>query len=315
MRTTAILLVALTLTAGARAERLTPADREALLDSLEKLRETVDSKVDSRFKQALAAYREAVVSDETAIAFYLKCVEKLNFTDEGRKTSDFRAWKHEKEDMLSDTAFRIALRCQLQWLILTLRAASDKTEMASLAPEAQSILDGIFSNAKKLRDHQQVLNQAVTSTVFARIYDIQAPEKKKWPQSPAQIESIYNQVIFPTARGPSNIEKLRAAWIQRIRLEQVRFEEWQLQPKPKGRNASSDAEAEAMKFRDEVLPELQWQMETDLFNNGDESGAATRMLQHIAKHIDHKSSRNWGQQFQDLLTPPAPSEDQSATQP
>jgi hypothetical protein len=315
MRISAILLVALTLTTSARAERLTPADREALLDSLEKLRETVDSKVDSRFKLALAAYREAIVSDETAIAFYLKCTEKLNFTDQGRKPSDFRAWKHDNEEMLSDTAFRVALRCQLQWLILTLRAASDKTDMASLAPEAQSILDGIFTNAKKLRNHQQVLHQAATSTVFARIYEIQPPEKKKWPQSPVQIEAIYEQVIFPTVRGPYNIEKLRAAWIQRIRLEQVRFEEWQLEPKPKGKGGGSDAEAEAMKFRDEVLPELQWQMETDLFTNGDESGAATRMLQHIAKYIDHKSSRNWGQQFQDLLTPPAPSEEQSATQP
>lgn len=312
MRIAAILLAVLGLISGARAERLSPADRETLLDSLEKLRDSVDSKVDARFKQALAAYREACSSEETAIAFYLKCVEKLNFTDQGKKPSEFRAWKHDKEDMLSDTAFRTALRCQLQWLILTLRAASSKTEIGTLAPEAQGILDGIFSNAKKLRDHQQVLNQSVTSTVFARIYEIEAPEKKKWPQSPVQIEAIYSQLVFPTMTGPENIEKLRAAWIQRIRLEQVRFEEWQQAPRPNpsrrgggGGGGGSDAEVEAMKFLDETLPELQWQMEMDLFRNGDESGAAKRMLQHISKHLDHKSSRSWGEQFKNLLAPPA----------
>ena len=304
MRISVILLTLLAMTTGLHAQRLTPADREALLDSLEKLRETVDSKVDSRFKLALNAYREAMVSDETAIAFYLRCVEQLNFTDQGRKQSEFRAWKHDKADMLSDPSFRVALRCQLRWLILTLRAASTKTQIETLAPEAQDILDGIFLNAAKLRNQQQLLNQAVTSTVFAKIFSIETPEQKKWPQSPVQIEGIFTQVVFPTMAGPENIAKLRAAWIKRIRLEQIRFEEWQLPPKTNRKGGGSDSEVEAMKFATETLPDLQWQMEMDLFRNGDESGAAKRMIQHIGKYIDHKSSRNWGEQFRSLLAPP-----------
>ena len=56
----------------------------------------------------------------------------------------------------------------------------------------------------------------------------------------------------------------------------------------------------------ETLPELQWQMEMDLFRNGDEGGAAMRMLAHIEKHLNHKSAREWGEQFKNLLSPKPP---------
>lgn len=256
--------------------------------------------MDARFKQALAAYREACSSEETAIAFYLKCVESSISPTKGRSPLIPRV-----EDSTRRTCSPIrpsAPPCAANSSGYPHAARGFLQDRGSApGPEAQGILDGIFSNAKKLRDHQQVLNQSVTSTVFARIYEIEAPEKKKWPQSSAQIEAIYSQLVFPTMTGPENIEKLRAAWIQRIRLEQVRFEEWQQAPRPNpsrrgggGGGGGSDAEVEAMKFLDETLPELQWQMEMDLFRNGDESGAAKRMLQHISKHLDHKSSRSRG---------------------
>ncbi len=59
------------------------------------------------------------------------------------------------------------------------------------------------------------------------------------------------------------------------------------------------------RFLIETVPELQWQMEVDLFRSGDESGAAMRMLGHLEKHLNHKSARDWGEQFKNLLKPKA----------
>jgi hypothetical protein len=55
----------------------------------------------------------------------------------------------------------------------------------------------------------------------------------------------------------------------------------------------------------ETVPKLQWEMEVDLYNSGDERGAAVRMLAHIEKNIAHPSAREWGEQFKTLLKPKA----------
>ena len=57
------------------------------------------------------------------------------------------------------------------------------------------------------------------------------------------------------------------------------------------------------KFLIETQPKLQWDMEIDLFRNGDESGAAVRMLAHLEKHLTHPSAREWGKEFEELLKP------------
>jgi hypothetical protein len=60
------------------------------------------------------------------------------------------------------------------------------------------------------------------------------------------------------------------------------------------------------KFLAETQPSLQWEMETDLFRHGDESGAAVRMLAHLEKNLSHPAAREWGKQFEALLKPAAP---------
>lgn len=311
MRTLATLICAAMLTSAARAESLSPTDREALLDHLEKLQESVDSKVDARFRMAIAAYREAVSSDDAAAAFYLKCIEKLNFIDQKKKASEFREWKHSQSEHLNDPAFKSALRYQLQWLILTLKASSEKNDPKSLTLEAQEVVDSIFNNAEKLKSQEQTLNQAVTSTVFAKIYELEPPAKSKWPATPMQLEAVYKQVILPPLESPAHLDKLRAAWIKRIRQEEIRFTTWQDPARLAKKNplASVESSPAYEKFLDESIPELQWQMEMDLFRSGDEGGAAKRMLAHIEKHLTHKSSRNWSEALKTLLTPPqAPTE-------
>jgi len=284
---------------------LSPADREALLENLEKLRETAVSKVDARFSMALAAYREAMSSDEAVLNFYLKCVEKVDFEDHQKKAAEFRDWKRKQAEQFLEPGFKTALRCQLRWLILTLRAYSNKADLIKLAPEVQEIVDEIFNNADKLKFEEHLLNQPVNTTEFAKAYDMGDPENKKWPLSPLMLDGVYGEVILPAARASGKLEAVRSAWMKRIKQDEIRFEVWQGGAK-KSNQPNAPRSPEYEKFLTEVVPEYQWQMEMDLFRCGDESGAAKRMLDHISKHITHRNARAWGDAFKELLTPKQP---------
>jgi hypothetical protein len=324
MRIPAFLVCSALTVSTVHADPLSAADREALLENPEKIRENADSRVDARFRLAIAAYREAMGSEEAAMEFYLKCIEKVNFEDQQKKNADFRDWKRKEDDHLKDMGFRLALRYQLRWLILTLRASSEKANRSELAVEAQEIVDSVFRDADKLEDQGQALNQPVTATVFARAYEIGNLEKNEWPLSPVDLGDIYEKIIFPPLRMPTRVESLRAAWIKRIQQEGIKIEiagdnnnngggggrrNGQPGPGPK-------STVEHDRFVMERIPEFQWQMEMDLFKSGDEAGAAMRMLAHIEKHLAHKSAREWGQQLKNLLTPkPATPVAPAGTQP
>lgn len=291
--------------AVASADPLSSADREALLEQLESLSENAESKVDARYRAAIQAYDEALASNEAAIEFYLKCVEKVDFLDRDRKNADFREWKRREADRLSDAGYRLALRYQLRWLTLCLKAASSKADRPRLASEARQVVDSLFDDAVELKGWQNTLGENVTGTVFARAYEIGGLPRLEWPLAPSQIAEFYEKVVFPPLRSPARLDELRAAWNRRVTQESLRVEHWQGGGGGERKNGPGAAEPNEayQNFTTETLPELKWQMETDLFRAGDEGGSAKRMLAHLTQHLGHRSARAWGEQFRQLLRP------------
>lgn len=315
MRVPILLVCAAISLNSARADTLSDADRESLLENLEKLRESANSKVDAKFRIALAAFREAIASDDAAIDLYLNCMEKVDFEDQQKKSADFREWKRKEAEKLSDPGLRLALRHQLRWLVLTLQAASEKADRAKLAVDAQEIVDSIFREPAKLKNQEALLSQAVTSSVFARAYDINSAKVEKWPLSPVQLDPVYEQILLPPCRTPARLGELRAMWIKRIQQEGAKMEHWSGNngnPKEQKRigMASAMQSPAYEKYLAETQPKLQWDMEIDLFRNGDESGAALRMLAHLEKYLAHPAAGGWSKEFEALLKPavvaPAP---------
>lgn len=306
MRIPTLLACSLIALQTASAQRLSDTDRETLLESLEKLKESASSKVASKHGIALSAFRKAVGSDEAAMELYLNCIEKVNFQDRDRKAADFREWKRKEAANLSDTGFRLALRHQLRWLVLTLQAASEKVEREQLAVEAQSIVDAIFRDAERLKNQEEILSQGVTASIFARAYDINQVKVQNWPLSPVALDQIYGEILLPPQRTPSRIDALRSGWVKRIQQESKKAEFWGTGNRGQGRAPAGQAQQEYLRFLEETVPALKWQMETDLFRNGDESGAAVRMLAHLENNLTHTSARDWGEQFKALLTPGVP---------
>jgi hypothetical protein len=305
MRTFVMSLIPALALSQAQAQTLSPADREALLERLEKMRENATSKVDARFRAAIAAYTSASGSDEAAVEMHLNCIQKVDFEGQQKKDSDFRDWKRKEADKLSAPGRGLALRLQLRWLILTLRAASSNTERDQLLPSVQEIVDVIARDADKLRHQRQILNQAVTSSSFARAYEITAVEVDNWPLSLSKIAEIYDKILLPPLRRPDRLEALRSAWVRRIQGEIAMEQASANDDDSGGRKSGGDAARanDYQRFMDETLPELQWQMEIDLFKNGDEQGAAMRMLSHLEKYISHKSARKWSDELKNILNP------------
>ena len=306
MRALLLVLCLAVFSVKVTADPLSPADREALLENLEKLRGTVTGRVDARFRAAILAYRTAMVDEKSAIEFYLKCVRKVNFEERHRKASEFNDWKKREDDHLIESTMRRALMHQLRWLVLTLQAASDKADATKLAVEGQQIVDDLFRDSATLTSQQEILGQNVTGTVFARAYEIGAVKLEKWPFSPIHLAQIYEAVLLPQYRATGDIQALRAGWLKRIRQEAVIYEDAHAKSKSNGRPLTPDAGHSPAqdKFLTETLPTLQWQMETDLFRSGDQRGAALRMIAHLEKHLTHPHAKDWSDELKNLLSPP-----------
>lgn len=308
MKVPILLLCSAFALSNAQAEILSDSDREALIENLDKLKEAAESRIDARFRVALAAFRNALNNDEAAKELYLNCVEKVNFNDQQKTAGDFREWKRKEAERMSDPGLKLALRYQLSWLVLTLQAASEKPDRAKLADDAQGIVDSIFRDPEKLQNQEQLLSQPVTSSVFARAYDINSVKAEKWSLSPVQLEQIYTDILLPSFRQPDRLDGLRTVWMKRIQQEGAKAQFWSNNKKDDKRigMASAMRPPEYEKFIEETLPKLQWAMEVDLFNHGDQKGAAIRMLAHMEKYVAHPSVREWGQEFRTLLAPTSP---------
>jgi hypothetical protein len=309
MKTMLILMAAAMGLVSAHAEVLTPAEREALLQKLEEMKANAESKVDARYRAAIAAYQNAVASDEAAMELYLNCVEKVNFKDQQKKNSDFREWKRKEEDKLSDPGIGMALRIQLRWLILTLRAASEKSDRDQLVSGAREVVDGIVNEIEKLKNQRQILNQSAVGSLFARAYEIGEVKAENWVFSPGQIGEVYDKILLPPLRAARQPELLRTAWLRRISQE-TRMQEFLPANHDNGNGngkrrigmAEDMRGSELDQYIAETVPELQWTMEMDLFRNGDERNAAVRMLAHLEKNLGHKSARKWATELTGLLS-------------
>lgn len=299
------LILAFTLLSPARAQTLSPADREALLEKLEKMCEAANSKVDARFRAAIAAYTNALGSADATMDLHLNCIQKVDFQDQQKKESEFREWKRREADKLNAPERGLALRLQLRWLVLTLRAASPKTDRDQLLPSVQEIADIIARDAERLRSQREILQQSVTSSAFARAYEITGVNVENWPMSLSNIAEIYEKILLPPLRSPGQLEALRAAWVRRIQAEIAIAQPSVGNEGGSGRkNGGSQSRSnDYQRFMTETVSELQWQMEMDLFRHGDQQGAAMRMLSHLEKYVGHKSAGKWRDELKNILSP------------
>ena len=83
-----------------QADPLGKAEIEGLLKELETVQDGAHQQMDKRYKSALDDFQAAMQSDDAAITLYLKCVEKIDFTDLQKKGQEFRDWRRNNDDRM-----------------------------------------------------------------------------------------------------------------------------------------------------------------------------------------------------------------------
>lgn len=295
MKSIAFLVCSLVLPAIGQEKPLSELDRELLLEKLKEIQDTSDNTVKGRYGVALAAFKKARDSSAAAHELYLNCVEKVRYEDQLKKASEFRDWKKRHKDRSDSPAFRLALQHQLNWLVLTLEAAQVE-DVSSLASRGISVLEAIIRDAEDLKGQGQLLRSNPLSSIFADAYSVGNAEVGNWPKSPLDIDDLYEYVILPPLRTPETLDSLRKGWLKRIEHEGNLLEKWT-------NEASGDRDRKPAfeKWLVEGRQNLNWEMEIDLFQSGDQRGAAIRMLEHLKKNLTHKSAPKWIGQFTTLV--------------
>lgn len=289
------------------ADSLSQADREALIEKLDALRDSAKQKAGTRMDSAASAFRAGMASDEAAMDLYLKCVEKVEFSDQKKSAQEFREWKRHQSERLDADGLGRCLRHQLRWLVLTMDAAEANGKTEELAPRALDAMDSIFGSPQQFEGNVQPLRDPVTNSVFARAYSLGALKVDKWPLSPLEVGQVFTQVVLPPLREKGKVESMREQWMKRIKYEGVAAQYFTgagrggKGEKPK---AGSEPSAEYEKFMTETQPDLLWQMEEDLYKSGDQKNSAVAMLKHIEQHITHPKAREWADRFRALIEPP-----------
>ncbi len=293
------LLLAATAAASpilAEEKPLTELDRELLVEKLQEIQNNSNATVKGRLATAIAAFKGAVGSDAAAHELYLKCIEKVRFQDEARKTREFREWKKRHKDRTDSPGFRRALRHQLNWLILGLEAANNKTAQDKMGSKVIAVLEAILGQAAVLKDQQRRLQLPVFDSVFAIASNVNGEAAEGWPEAPLKVTEIYENIVLPPLRTSETLPQLKKGWMKRIEQEGLLLEAWTDEG-----SAGKDRKPAFEKWLLQGRYDLMWQMEVDLFNAGDQRGAALRMLEILKEHLNHKNAPKWIEQFKRLV--------------
>ncbi len=282
----------------AQADPLTSEQLSKILKELESIEQVVEGKRLSTRSSAVEKFRSASSSDKAAYDFYLDCIKMLRFDERDARFSEFRDWRDKNEARLKQPGTMMAMRLQLQYLVMTLRVA-EGVERELIIPELEKFVAGIVANADALEaDGLKTLREGVNRTVFAEAYELnQSLQVSGWSFAPGDVGGVYQSTIFPFYRA-ERPELLSAAWDRRIDLE-----------KRMTSLTREDDPIALKKFEEERLPRLYWDKAVDVFGSASQQEGAIAMIQLLRGNPDHPDAAKWLSNFKSLLIGPAPMEE------
>jgi len=291
--TLGIPLIFLSLPSLAQDQPLTPTEKAQMLSTIKNIKGNVQKGRYGVHAAAISAFRAASASPISAYEFYLKCYKEINFTRKGAKESEYRDWKSKNKDNLSSREHSTARRLQLQFLVLTLRAAQipeDKSK-ESLVPELTTLMDNCLSAYPYLGKSKRILHSGATGSTFAEVYELQSTltALKNWPRAPMDISGIYESTIFPIYRTPERVKELTSAWDKRISQEITLV-------------AANDSTEAEINFTNKTLPKLKWAKYLDLLRAGKKRVALTAMVSLVKSNPEHQDIDAWLEELEGYLS-------------
>jgi len=149
-----------------------------------------------------------------------------------------------------------------------------------------------------------ILEEDVYDSVFAQFFDVKPPTAE-WPKAPLDLEDVYEHVILKSYKEEQDVARYRQAFGKRILQEGLLAEMKGRKPDVGGREEKTAAFEIFIK---EERPQLLWELEKQVYELGDQQGAALGMLQHLGKFAgqfveDAEASffHNVGDEFESIL--------------
>ncbi|MGY8687622.1 MAG: hypothetical protein ACKVHP_07805 [Verrucomicrobiales bacterium] len=279
-----------------------------LFPSLENLRKAVVSNSSTQNGVALRAFSKQGASPTAANTFYMECLKKLRFTDEGKRAEAWRNYREQEDATLNSVFHRAAKQLELQYLILSIKAGGVKDRREMMAPLI-SFIDKLLSVDGRAYEHMD----GGEGSIFTQAYKIEKTiDPGNWESDPTNIQGIYDQAILPHMRQHKD-PRLVTAWRSKIdqmtKFAEARDKgrekeerEKEREERREGRGDRNDpryrAEAKEEKdpyedFQDETLPEMKWSMCEDLIEYGFRDDGLPMMLATIREHADYKDIHSW----------------------
>lgn len=289
------------------AEPLSTSEREKVVERLELLGTQAGQQKAGKVKAAVTAFRQAVQSNDAVMDLYLQCYEKVRYEEQNRPGIEFREWKRQQKDHLTENSFRLALRYQLQWLLLGLEMSEKQLSPAEMCGRVTALLKECEGESPKLGGNLGVLKDNAFHSVFAQAHGISHMAPAKWPASPLPVGPVFDSIILPTLRAAADPVRLESAWSSRLEMEtnQLRLE---------ADGKSNEAETRLDKFNTEQRPQLVWSMLNDIFLAGGQRTAAPRMLTFLEANLGDRRAIDWTKEMKALFANDSPGLTGAATE-
>ncbi len=294
------------------ADDLKKEDVEKMIASLEKIRAAVMSRNNKQNAVALRAFQKHSASPVAANTFYLECLKKLRFTDEGKRADAWRTYRDNNDSKFNSTYHREAKQLELKYLILTIRAAATKDRRELMQPLI-GFIDDLLDTDGRAYEHMD----DAKGSLFIEAYDIEnSIDPGDWEPDPTDISGIYDEAILPHMREHRD-PRLVTAWRAkidhmrkfadsardgRLREERDKMREARKESRGIGARRRNDPRSRAEaneevdpyeEFHAETLPEMKWQMCEDLVKHGFRAEALPLMFGVIREHAEYPEMHTW----------------------
>ncbi len=279
----------------------TPRELKELLEDLGKFRKDLNARYSAQHNIALKAYQAAAASDVKAYDFFLECTKEMRFKREDKREEAWRTWREQNIEWLRSQAHMKARRLQLQYLILTIKAAQADDIQPLVTPVLQLLKEMAASDAEGHR----YLRESVSQCVFAETYDLtNTLDSSGWEMTPLNIDSIFEKTVLPLYRNPEDPNLIRA-WEQRIDLQIQIHEQRKIAQERAEREAAREQQDQRRRpearqenydyiiFEEQTLPELKWSMASDLVDHEFLKQGVVGMITVLKTYPGHRNARDW----------------------
>jgi len=181
----------------------------------------------------------------------------------------------------------------VQWLTIVVmhcNARNDdakKEAIASAMAFVETLVDRTQKNDGSLgrQAHEDVMSGVIAK--FLKL-ETSVTRAENTAFVPADVDSIYDNMILPYLRDSKNVSALIQAWAKRIEQQTAIA-------------AAFKGPAAKEKFTTEKLPDLRWGQARDMFQIGQEESAAQQMMSILRSNMGHKHAQRWLDEFTALI--------------